>query len=90
MASFIVFNQSGSVQNQPKLRPTLLDQKQFNAVLSRPKSYAPDLPLPFGDERGELQKAAAHIYSMVKGHCGEKRSYDHEAAQALYNVLLAS
>jgi len=83
-----LFNQDGEYRNKPKVTPTFLDNQQFNDLFSNFRSVAANLPKPFGEKRGQLQKASGLIQRRIRERCFNGRNFNAEKATTLIKALL--
>lgn len=82
-----LLNQAGKARNQPKIRPTLLDQIQFNAAVRELKDTDLSLPLDYGDDSRKLAIAFQNIRAHVRTYCRPDKKYDPDAVQRLLAAL---
>lgn len=83
-----LFNQDGEFRDRPKLLPTLLDYKQFNALFQGLQSTNPRLQPAFGEDSGALAKANRSILSAVRERITTDKAFDEGRAKALVATLL--
>lgn len=83
-----LFNQDGDYKWRPKLLPTLLDYRQFNALFVGLASVTPRLQAAFGEDAGQLNKANRLIRSAVRERCMDGRTFCEVKAKKLVATLL--
>lgn len=85
-----LLNQAGSVRNEPKLKPTLLDQRQMNSILKECLPSELKLPPTYGTETGRLATAHGLIKGYVRSYCRVEKKWNVERIRALLSAVLGN
>jgi uncharacterized protein with ParB-like and HNH nuclease domain len=83
-----IFNQGGKFKNAPKIRPTLVDFKQFNDIFLSIDGITPKLSASFGSETGNLSVAVKRIEAQVRARCIKDKVFSEEATMNVVAAIL--
>ena len=83
-----IFNQGGKYKDSPKIKPTLIDFRQFNDNFLSIEGISPKLSPNFGGESGSLSAAVKQIDRHVWIRCSKDGLFDEVATIAVVSAIL--